>query len=210
MDKEITEYVEAEIIPRYRGFDKAHAESHSRRTIENSLKIAEEHKVDLRMVYVVAAYHDLGLAQGRKDHEKNSARHLLADERLKEWFSPAELNLMAEAIEDHRSSTDHEPRSIYGKIVADADNDLTYMSILTRCVQYGISAFPEYDKEKHYTRIVEHMKDKYGHAGYLKLWLNSEHDRRGLQDIWHKLYDDQAGLRADFDVIYEELEAEKC
>ena len=110
---------------------------------------------------------------------------------------------MAEAIEDHRSSTDHEPRSIYGKIVADADNDLEYWSIFTRCLQYGLAVYPDNSKEQNYTRIVEHMKDKYGHEGYLKLWLNSERDRRGLQEIWHKLYDDQAGMLADFDKLWE-------
>ncbi|MCL2420514.1 MAG: HD domain-containing protein [Defluviitaleaceae bacterium] len=199
----IIEYVEAHIIPQYSQFDRAHNLGHVHKAIQNSLEIASEHAVDINMVYVIAAYHDIGLPQGRKEHNKHSAAYLLADEKLQDWFSQAEIKIMAEAVVDHRASLEYEPRSIYGKIISDADNDLEYMSVFTRCLQHGLAHFPHYDKDTHFERIVEHMHDKHGEDGYLKTWLNSEHDKRGLGEIRRKLTLDLDGMREDFERLWE-------
>lgn len=42
---------------------------------------------------------------------------------------------MREAVEDHRASSDHEPRSIYGKIVAEADRIIDTDTTLRRTVR---------------------------------------------------------------------------
>ena len=202
LNNNIVRYIETNIIPQYSQFDKAHNISHIKRVIENSLEIARLYPVDINLVYVTAAYHDIGMAKGRKDHEKNSARFLLADKKLEEFFNSDELKIMAEAIEDHRASIGYEPRSIYGKIVADADNDLEYNSVFRRCLQYGLATFPEYDKETHFMRIHEHMIEKYGYDSYLTLWLNTERDQRGLQDIRDMLYKKKEAMRADFDKLW--------
>ena len=49
-------------------------------------------------------------------------------------------------VEDHRASTDHEPRSIYGKIVAEADRIIDPDITLRRTVQYGLKQNPAADK----------------------------------------------------------------
>ena len=201
---EIKNYVESYIIPQYAHFDEAHNIGHVKQGIENSLEMAQAYDVDFSMVYVIAAYHDIGLPLGRAEHNKFSAEILLADKKLEEWFTKDEIKTMAEAVEDHRASISYEPRSIYGKIIADADNDLKYKSVFLRCIQHGIAHFPEYDKNEHFLRIVEHMKDKYGPGGYLKTWLNSDHDRRGLQEIRDKL-SNLEDMRTDFDKIWEVL-----
>ena len=115
-------YIETEIIPRYKSFDKAHNLSHVQAVIEESLILAGQHaNADKRLVYTIAAYHDTGLCRDRATHHLVSGEILMADTTLRQWFSPKELLLMKEAVEDHRASADHEPRSIYGKIVAEAD-----------------------------------------------------------------------------------------
>ena len=170
-------------MPRYEFFDKAHGPNHVSAVIENSLAIAKDHDADIDKVYVIAAYHDLGLIQGRENHEKNSAVILRSDPMLEQWFSKDELLLMAEAIEDHRASNDHEPRSIYGKIVAEADRDIDYMTILTRVAFFSLEYFSDYTPEQHYVRSYEHMEEKYGENGYLKLWLDTERNRRNLSKL---------------------------
>lgn len=73
LSPEVVEYVEKEIIPRYAGFDKAHQEDHVRMVIEQSLKLAEHTpSYNLDMVYIIAAFHDLGLVNGRANHHKDS------------------------------------------------------------------------------------------------------------------------------------------
>ena len=201
LNPEIIDYVETHILPLYEGFDQAHRLNHARKVIANSAQIAADYDVDADMVYVTAAYHDMGLAQGRKDHGENSRLFMLADERLRRWFSAEQIQTMAQAAEDHRASNEREPRSIYGKIVSEADRDIEYMTILRRTVQYGLANYPEYSADQHYERTIAHLRDKYGRQGYLKLWLDTRRNRDNLQKIWDKL-DTQADMRADFDVIF--------
>lgn len=127
--KPLITYIETAIIPRYKEFDKAHNLSHVRTVIEESLALARQHpEADERLAYVIAAYHDTGLCRDRTTHHLVSGEILMADSTLRQWFSDTEILLMKEAVEDHRASTDHEPRSIYGKIVAEADRIMTRTS----------------------------------------------------------------------------------
>ena len=72
---EIIDYVEQKIIPRYASFDKAHHENHVRIVIEQSLKLTKHTpSINSDMVYVIAAFHDLGLVNGRQNHHKDSRR----------------------------------------------------------------------------------------------------------------------------------------
>ena len=136
INPEIMTYIQHNIVPQYSYCDKAHNLEHINKVIQNSLAIAPDYDIDMNMLYVIAAYHDVGLSQGRENHERTSAAFLLADSKLKQWFSKDELRLMAEAVEDHRASNDYEPRSIYGRIILEADRDVEYITILTRTIQY--------------------------------------------------------------------------
>lgn len=144
---ELQNYVRQSIIPQYANFDKAHQIDHVEKVIEESLKLATHYEVDYSMVYVIAAYHDLGLYEGREFHHITSGKVLLADETLRRWFTDEQLLQMKEAIEDHRASNKQAPRTIYGMIVAEADRIIDPEVTLRRTVQYGLSHYPEMDKE---------------------------------------------------------------
>lgn len=201
---EIEAYIETTIIPKYLSFDEAHNLEHIEKVIENSLTIARTYDVDINKVYVVAAYHDIGLSYGRKGHEKASAKILLSDEKLKEWFSDEELVLMSEAIEDHRASNAYEPRSIYGKIISEADRDIEYMTVLRRTIQYGLKQYPDYTMEQHFARTYEHVQNKYGENGYIKLWLHTDLNKSRLHELRSKVRSPET-LRLDFDKLFLEL-----
>lgn len=117
---DLMEFVEKNILPRYTAFDKAHNLTHVNRVISRSLELASRIGADTDMAYVIAAYHDLGLEGPRAVHHLTSGKILAADSRLQKWFSKEQIKIMKEAVEDHRASTSHMPRSIYGKIVAEA------------------------------------------------------------------------------------------
>jgi len=134
--KNLQTFIERKIIPLYSSFDKAHQQDHAASVIEQSLALVPYYDVDIDMVYAIAAYHDLGLQEDRKTHHLVSGRIVRADKRLNEWFSGEQIETMAQAVEDHRASSDHEPRSIYGKIVAEADRLIDGETILRRTVQY--------------------------------------------------------------------------
>ena len=198
---EIRNYVEAHIIPQYDKFDKAHQRDHVQMVISQSMDLAAQMEVDADMVYVIAAYHDIGLCQGRERHHEVSARMLLADNELRKWFSESQLQTMAEAVEDHRASSDHAPRSLYGRIVAEADRFIDPDTIICRTVQYGMEHYPELDKEGHYGRMVQHLREKYGRGGYLHLWFDHSPNAERLEAL-RKTIDDEATLRRKFEESY--------
>ncbi len=180
---ELREYIQQNIIPQYANFDKAHQINHVEKVIEESLKLASYYDVNVSMVYTIAAYHDLGLCEGREFHHIVSGEILLADETLRHWFTDEQLLQMKEAIEDHRASNKQAPRSIYGKIVAEADRIIDPEVTLRRTVQYGLSHYPEMNKEQHYKRFREHLTNKYAEGGYLKLWIPQSDNAERLAEL---------------------------
>ena len=200
--KTLRQYIETEIIPRYDSFDAAHRRDHVEYVIAQSLKLAEHYDVDRDMVYVIAAYHDTGLAVDRKTHHLESGRIIRSDQSLRQWFDEDRIETMAQAVEDHRASSDHEPRSIYGKIVAEADRQIDPETIIRRTVQYGLSHYPGLDREGHWNRMLEHLNEKYAEGGYLRLWI-PESDNAGKLKELHEIIKDRDYLESLFDRFYE-------
>lgn len=200
--EELIKYIEAGIIPRYEAFDAAHRTDHARTVIAQSLALAAHYDVDIDMVYAIAAYHDTGLAHGRELHHIHSGRILLADAFMQQRFTAAQLAVMRDAIEDHRASSDHAPRTIYGRIVAEADRCIDPATVIRRTIQYGLAHYPALDREGQFGRCVEHLQRKYAEGGYLRLWI-PESDNARKQEELRALIRDEARLREWFDRIYE-------
>ena len=183
---DLVEFIETQILPQYATFDRAHNLEHVTRVIRNSLELVKTTGADINMVYAIAAYHDVGMSGHRADHHLRGGKILAADARLKKWFTAEQIKIMKEAVEDHRASASRAPRSIYGKIVAEADRDIDSDTVFRRTVQFGLSNYPELDKESHWKRFQEHMQNKYSKDGYIRLWIpNSPNARRlsALRDI---------------------------
>ena len=136
-------YIYQEVIPRYAAFDKAHREDHALTVIDRALSMGRQYDIDEEMLLTAAACHDLGLAVDRKTHHLESGRIIREDKRLSEWFSSGQIETIAQAAEDHRASAKTPPRSIYGRLVAEADRLIVPETILRRTVQFGLSNYPE-------------------------------------------------------------------
>ena len=201
--EEIRDFVEREIVPRYDGFDAGHGRDHVQTVISQALSLAQYYpEVDRCMLLVAAAYHDLGLAFGRELHHIHSARIVREDERLRQWFNEDEINTIADAAEDHRASSDHEPRTIYGRIVAEADRIIDGETIVRRALQYGLKHEPGLDREGQYRRLMEHMREKYDYGGYLQLWIPESDNAKQLEAFRQTLANEVA-FRRLFDTIYD-------
>ena len=201
----IQEFIHREIVPRYDGFDAGHGRDHVQTVMSQALSLAQHYpEVDTAVLLTAAAYHDLGLVNGREHHHTDSARIVREDERLSQWFTDEEINLIAEAAEDHRASSGHEPRTIYGRIVAEADRIIDGETIVRRALQYGMKHEPGLDREGQYARLMEHMREKYDYGGYLKLWIPHGDNARRLEAFRQLLADPEA-FRRLFDKIYNSL-----
>ena len=195
IDSELEQYIEQAILPQYDAFDGGHKRDHAQMVIDESLKLAREHGGDEQMAFVIAAYHDLGLRFDRETHHIHSGEILLADEKLRKWFSEEQIRIMRDAVEDHRASSKNPPRTIYGAIVAEADRQINPTLVIHRTMAYSAKLYPDGDFETLYARSKEHLLEKYAEGGYMKLWLNSERNVRSLEDLRTIIRDEQQ-LRA--------------
>lgn len=202
--EQIKEYIEQEIIPRYDLFDAAHRRDHVEMVIEASVRYAQIYNVDVEMAYVIAAYHDTGLAFGREEHHSESKRIILNDDKLRKWFSAEQVAIMADAAEDHRASSKHEPRTIYGRIVAEADRVIVPESIIRRTIQFTLTHHPTLGREEGYERMLQHMHEKYDYGGYLKLWLAESDNATRLEELRQIIANKQL-LREIYERIYSDL-----
>jgi uncharacterized protein len=201
---DLVEFIETKILPQYAAFDAAHNMEHVTRVIRHSLELVKITGADINMVYTIAAYHDLGMSGPRAVHHVTGGKILATDARLKKWFTAEQLKVMREAVEDHRASASHSPRSIYGKIVAEADRDLDSDIVIRRTIQFGLANYPQLDYEGQYRRFKEHMDNKYSKEGYIKLWIPNSPNAARLNDL-RNLIAQPAALRAAFDRIYKEI-----
>lgn len=200
---DLVEFVEQNILPRYASFDKAHGLAHVNAVIKRSIELVRSTGADINMVYVVAAYHDLGLSGPRAVHHITGGKILQSDVRLKRWFSSEQIKIMKEAVEDHRASASRQPRSIYGKIVAEADRCMEPETVIRRIVQYGLSNYPSLDREGQWKRLRKHIEEKYSVNGYIKLWIQGSDNERELNRL-RSIIADEALLRQYFDKMYDE------
>ncbi|MGL4852866.1 MAG: HD domain-containing protein [Phocaeicola sp.] len=201
LPRELVHYITTHIVPKYTAFDKAHQVDHAQKVMEESIHLATHYPVNAAMVYTIAAYHDLGLCEGRKFHHIISGEILELDQQLKQWFSAEEIQIMKEAVEDHRASSKHAPRSIYGRIVSEADRIIDPNLTIKRTVLYGLSNFPNLGKEEQYERFLEHLLVKYAEGGYLKLWIPESPNAQRLEEF-RKLIADRVKLREAFEAHY--------
>ena len=196
-------YIDSEVIPKYAAFDKAHREDHALTVIERALSMGKQYDINGEMRLTAAACHDLGLAVDRKTHHLESGRIIREDKRLSEWFSPEQIETIAQAAEDHRASAKTPPRSIYGCLVAEADRLIVPETIIRRTVLFGLSNYPELDKEGHWNRTLEHLHEKYAEGGYLHLLIPGSPNEAPLQQL-RDIIKDEPRLRTIFESVYAE------
>ena len=205
--KDLEKYIYDEIVPLYAAFDKAHREDHVLSVIERALEMGKNYDIDKDMLLTAAAFHDLGLSVDRKTHHLESGRIIRADRRLREWFSPEQIETIAQAAEDHRASAKSLPRSIYGRLVAEADRMIEPRTIIRRTIQFGLSNYPELDKEGHWQRTCLHLQEKYSENGYLHLLIPGSPNEKPLEEL-RVIIKDTDCLRRIFDEIFDSLKTE--
>lgn len=222
--EDIQKFVFDEIVPKYAGFDPAHKEDHALTVIEQAMVLMDRMSAwraaqneetasnwqevpEREMLFIAAACHDLGLVNGRERHHLDSGIIIRNDPRLRQWFTEEDIETIAQAAEDHRASGKSAPRSIYGKIVAEADRVIDGETIIRRTIQFGFTHYPSLDREAHIKRAVEHLREKYGRGGYLKLWIPWSDNATRLKALQEMIADDSAVYR-EIVRIYDQLQGE--
>ena len=201
---DLVEFIETQILPQYAQFDRAHNLEHVTRVIRNALDLVRITGADINMVYTIAAYHDLGMSGPRAIHHVTGGKILAKDARLKRWFSAEQIKVMSEAVVDHRASASHAPRSLYGKIIAEADRDIDIDTVFRRAIEFGLANYPEMNEEGQWQRFKQHMDEKYSVNGYMRLWIPGSPNERKLNELRNIIAQPQQ-LRQNFNRLYAEI-----
>lgn len=167
INKQLQNYIEKNIFPRYKKNDLGHDLEHIKYVINRSLNFASKiDNINYDMVYTIAAYHDIGHYLDAKNHEKVSAEMLLNDDNLQNFFTNEEIKIMSEAVYDHRASLEREPRSVYGKIVSSADRNTLLEVPLKRTYAYILKHEHNATLDEVIEKSRMHIIDKFGKKGY--------------------------------------------
>ena len=175
INKDLENYIKNEILPQYEKNDNGHSLEHIDYVLKRCFKFAEQFQnIDFNILYTIATFHDIAHHIDKKNHEKLSAEFFYYDEKMKEFFSEEERNLIKEAIEDHRASSGSLPQSDYGKIISSADRSTDVDDFLRRTHAYTLKHFHNCTKEEMLKRAKDHTEQKYGKEGYAKHYVKDE------------------------------------
>lgn len=169
------EYIKANILPIYEKNDGGHGIEHINYVTERCIKFASQFEnISTDMLYAAAAFHDIAHHIDKKNHETLSAKMFYENEDMKAFFTDEERLIIKEAIEDHRASAKHTPRSDYGKIISSADRSTDVEDFLRRTHAYTLKHTPECTEEEMLERAYRHTLEKYGGDGYARHYVKDE------------------------------------
>jgi uncharacterized protein len=209
MEKELKDYIIKEVKSKYKTFDKGHNISHFNFVTKNCILYGKElikqgYNIDLDIAYIVGAYHDIGIAFGRDGHAKKSAEYVRNDKMLAKYYNTETINMIAEAVEDHSSRLEYEPRNIYGKLVADADRNNTLYLVFSRPIKFSVKNHKEFSRQEHIDSVYDFVQSKFGRNGYVKYWLDIRQTKQEQQQIF-SLLDDKQLAKSYIAGIYDEV-----
>ncbi|MBR2709446.1 HD domain-containing protein [Candidatus Saccharibacteria bacterium] len=171
--EELVQYIADRIFPRYEKY-YSHNMVHINNVIENMMMLADYYGLDKDMAYTTASYHDIGLNIDRENHEKESAKILRDDKRLKDYFTEPQIETMAIAIEDHRGSRKERPRNIYGECISDSDRDFDILLLAKRQLATSLKSYPGLATfDEHFNRCYDYICKRINQNGVFNLWTNN-------------------------------------
>lgn len=209
MNIELKNYLDENILTKYDDNVGGHGVEHIKYVIERSFEIIDEFKldVDFNIVYTVAMFHDIGYMENPEEHHIVSANMFLEDNNIKNFFSDEDINIIYEAIIDHRASLEYDARSIYGKIVSSADREIDVDRLLTRSLSYAYDKYKDEDGEIDvdiYTIIDDSynkISKKYGTGGYVKIFYEDKKYKEFINKIRYLTDDKEKFIEYELELL---------
>ena len=173
MNLNLKQYIENNIFPMYNRY-YSHGMLHINNVIKNMLMLADYYGLDRNMAYVIAAFHDIGLNIDRNNHEYESGKILYNDKELKKYFDDEQIQIMKEAVEDHRGSRKERPRNFYGECISDSDRDFDIHILARRQINTTLKSHTWVKTfDQHFERCYEYICGRINDNGKFNLWTNN-------------------------------------
>ena len=193
VNPKLKEYIKINIFPEYSKNDGGHNLAHIKEVIRRIFALNDTFKLHLdnNMLYAIAACHDWGKYEDHETHHLIAARHFMADENMKEFFSDEERTIIKEAIEDHRSSKEDDPRSVYGKLISSADRNTRIEIVFIRSFFVAHERMPEYNIEEYLDYTIKRLSKRYSEENPENMFFEDRTYSTFLHDMREILKDEK-------------------
>lgn len=198
INNELKKYIEENIISAYKNFDNGHNVHHVNAVIERSLEyydnLKDEYKLNINMVYAIAAYHDYGMIIERENHALHSAKLVMQDKNLKKFFTDQEISEISLAVSQHSTSSQTPPDSIYAKIVCDADKDRDVDVGVMRGYYYSLNHNKDFSFDQHVDNVHKEIIKRFagpdiGGKSLVKFYISDEKNKKFMEEMLSFAYD---------------------
>lgn len=185
ISRSLKRHIEYYIFPEYNLNDGGHGIDHIKEVIRRSFALNDTYKLGLDhdLIYTIAACHDNGKFLGHEIHEQIAAGRFMSDEFFATLFTNAERQIIKEAIEDHRSSKEDEPRSIYGKLISSADRNTTIEIVFIRSFYVALERMPEMKLPEYLDYTINRLRKKYDEENPENMFFEDEIYREFIKDM---------------------------
>ena len=193
VNPKLVEYIENNIFPEYEKNDKAHGIVHIKEVIRRSFELKNllNINVDDDLVYTIAACHDNGKYIDHNIHEQIASQRFIENEGFKQFFTDVQRKIIAEAIQDHRSSFEDSPRSVYGELISSADRNSTIEMVFIRSFYVGQWRTPDMIVEDFLEFTHKRLSKRYSEEHSENMFFNDEIYDKFLLDMRALLKDEK-------------------
>ena len=185
VNPKLKEYIKENIFPEYSKNDGGHNIAHILEVIRRSFALNDTFKLGLNdnMMYAIASCHDWGKYEDHATHHLIAARNFMNDEGMKLFFTDEERKIIKEAIEDHRSSKEDEPRSVYGKLISSADRNTRIEIVFIRSFFVAHERMPEENIEDYLDYTIQRLSKKYDEENPENMFFEDETYKVFIEDM---------------------------
>lgn len=185
VDPKLRSYVEENVFQLWELNDKGHGPIHRTEVIRRIFALNETFhlKLNPNMLFVIASYHDVGKYIDHKKHHLIAAEKFMEDVGMKRFFNDDERVIMKEAMEDHRSSKEDEPRSVYGKLISSADRNTTIEMVFIRSFFVAKDRMPDMNINEYLDYTVNRLRKRYGEENPENMFFEDDVYQVFLKDM---------------------------
>ena len=160
---DLKDFISDNIFPEYEKNDGGHNLAHILEVIRRSFALNDTFKLGLEdnKMYAIASCHDWGKYEDHETHHLIAARNFMNCEGMKQFFNDEDRIIIKEAIEDHRSSKEEEPRSIYGKLISSADRNTRIEIVFIRSFFVAHERTPDMNIEEYLDFTINRLAKRY-------------------------------------------------
>ena len=178
VNPELKKYIESNIFPEYEKNDQGHGILHIREVIRRGFALNSTLKLGLdeNMIYAITACHDVGKYIDHENHNLIAAKIFIENEDMKKFFTDEQRN-------DHRSSLEDVPRSIYGKLVSSADRNTRIEIVFIRSFFVGKWRTPDENVEDFLDFTFKRLTKRYSKEKPENMFLEDETYKTFLKDM---------------------------